>query len=82
MPKITELIRHKIIILHQQGHSQREISNQSIQAVIKCGIQAVIKKCEELGEVKDKRKDCNIFKSDEKSSNRRQYVREKHLIKH
>ncbi len=28
MPKITEFDRHKILILHQQGHSQREISNK------------------------------------------------------
>ena len=44
----------KIIILHQQSHSQREISKQT--GYSRCGIQAVIKKCEESGEVKDKKR--------------------------
>ena len=54
MPKITELDRHKIILLHQQGHSQREINKQTGHS--RCGIQAVRKKFEESGEVKDKKR--------------------------
>ena len=40
--------RHKIIILHQKGHCQREISKEI--GYSRCGIQAVIKKFEESGE--------------------------------
>ena len=41
-------------ILHQQGHSQREISKKTGYSI--CGIQAVIKTFEESGEVKDKKR--------------------------
>jgi len=40
--------------LHQQGLSQREINKQT--GYSRCGIQAVIKKFEESGEVKDKKR--------------------------
>ena len=50
---MTEFYRHKIIILHQQGISQREIGKQT--GYSRNGIQVVIKKFEESGEVKDKK---------------------------
>lgn len=50
MPKITEFDRHKILILHQQGHSQREISNKLDNQDV------VFKKFEELGELKDRKR--------------------------
>ena len=53
MLKITESDRHKIILLHQQGHSQRKTNQQT--GYWNGGIQAVIKKFEESGEVKDKK---------------------------
>ena len=68
MPKITEF-DIIIIILHQQGHSQREISKQTVYS--RCGIQAVKKNVEESREVKDKDKkglegQDNFQKPDEK----------------
>lgn len=49
-----EFDKHKIILLPQQGHSQREINKQA--GYSGCGIYTVIKKTEESGEVKDKKK--------------------------
>lgn len=67
MPKITEFVRHKIIILHLQGHSQRQISKQT--AYSRSGVQAVIKKFEESGQVEDRKRSGRprkLSKSDEK----------------
>ncbi len=50
MPKITEFDRHKTLILHQQGHSQREISNKLDKQEL------VFKTFEELGELKDRKR--------------------------
>lgn len=50
-PKIAEFDRCEIIILHQQGHSQKEIIRKKGSS--RCGIQAVIKKYEQSGETKD-----------------------------
>ena len=66
MPKITEFDR-QIIVLHQQGHSQREIGKQP--GYSRCGIQAVIKNFEELREIEDKKRTGRprkLSKSDEK----------------
>ncbi len=65
MPKITEFDRHKIVILHQQGHSQREISNKLDKQEL------VFKKFEELGELKDRKRTGRprkLQKSEEKFS--------------
>ena len=53
MLKITLFNRHKIIILHQQGHSQTEISRQT--GFSRCGIQGV-EKFEISGHVEDKKR--------------------------
>ncbi len=55
MPKITEFDRHKIVILHQQGHSQREIRNKLDKQEL------VFKKFEELGELKDRKRTVLSF---------------------
>ena len=54
MPNITLFDRQKIIILHQQGHSQREISRQAWFS--RCEIQAVFEKFQISGHVDDKKK--------------------------
>ena len=54
MAKLTQFDRHKIVVLHQQGKSQRAIAR--VTGFSRCGIQAVIKKFEETGEVKDRKR--------------------------
>ena len=59
MRKILTATRHRVVILHEQGKSQAEISRQT--AVSRYGIQALLKKHQETGQVEDK-----LMKSDEK----------------
>ena len=54
MAKLTQFDRHKIVILHQQGKSQRAIARRT--GFSRCGAQAVLKKFEEAGEVKDRKR--------------------------
>ena len=54
MSKITLFDRHKIIILHQQGHPQREINRQT--GFSRCGIQAVVEKFQISGHIEDKKR--------------------------
>ena len=54
MGKISTAMRHRVVILHEQGHFQAEISRRT--GLSRCGIQALRKKHKETGQVKDKMK--------------------------
>ena len=67
MAKLTQFDRHKIVILHQQGKSQRAIAR--LTGFSRCGVQEVLKKFEETGEVKDRKRSGRpkkLSESDEK----------------
>ena len=53
MARLSTATRHKVVILHQQGLSQAEISRQT--GVSRCAVQAVLKKHKERGSVEDRR---------------------------
>ena len=53
MGKISTAMRHRVVILHEQGHFQAEISRRT--GLSRCGIQALRKKHKETGQVKDKK---------------------------
>ncbi|KAL3974221.1 trafficking protein particle complex subunit 2 [Sarotherodon galilaeus] len=54
MPKITRFDRHKIVLLHQQGEPQRTISRKL--GISRHGVQCVLKKFQQTGQVEDKRR--------------------------
>ncbi|MGH0172377.1 UNVERIFIED_CONTAM: hypothetical protein FKN15_063225 [Acipenser sinensis] len=54
MARLSTATRHKVVILHQQGLSQAEISRQT--GVSRCAVQALLKKHKETGNVEDRRR--------------------------
>ena len=67
MGKILTVTRRRVVILLEQGKSQAEISRQT--GVSRCGIQALVKKHQETGQVEDKPRSGRprkLKKSDEK----------------
>ena len=54
MGKISTAMRRRVGILHEQGHSQAKISCRT--GLSRCGIQALLKKHKETGQVEDKRR--------------------------
>ncbi|XP_028416821.1 uncharacterized protein LOC114541028 [Dendronephthya gigantea] len=54
MAKLTQFDRHEIVISHQQGKSQRAIAR--LTGFSRFGVQALLKKFEEFGEVKDRKR--------------------------
>lgn len=54
MAKLTQYDRHKIVILHEEGNSQRAISRQT--GFSRCAIQGVIKKFKASRSVVDKKR--------------------------
>ena len=67
MGKVSTAMRHRVVILHEQGHSQAEISRRT--GLSRCGIQALLKKHKETGQEEDKRRSGRprkLTKGDEK----------------
>ena len=54
MTKISIATRHRVVILHEQGHSQAEIARQT--GVSRCGVQAILKKQQKTGKVEDRKR--------------------------
>ncbi|MGH0128730.1 UNVERIFIED_CONTAM: hypothetical protein FKN15_035968 [Acipenser sinensis] len=54
MARLSTATRHKVVILHQQGLSQAEISRQI--GVSRCAVQALLKKHKETGNGEDRRR--------------------------
>ncbi|MGH0116029.1 UNVERIFIED_CONTAM: hypothetical protein FKN15_060493 [Acipenser sinensis] len=54
MARLSTATRHKVVLLHQQGLSQAEISRQT--GVSRCAVQALLKKHKETGNVEDRRR--------------------------
>ncbi|MGH0115834.1 UNVERIFIED_CONTAM: hypothetical protein FKN15_054190 [Acipenser sinensis] len=54
MARLSTATRHKVVLLHQQGLSQAEISRQT--GVSRCAVQALLKKHKETGNVEHRRR--------------------------
>ena len=53
MTKISIASRHRMVILHEQGHSRAEIARQT--GVSRCGVQAILMKQQKTGKVEDRK---------------------------
>ncbi|XP_072925557.1 uncharacterized protein [Hemitrygon akajei] len=54
MARVSIATRHKVVILHQQGLSQAEISRQT--GVSRCAVKALLKKHKETGKIEDQKR--------------------------
>ena len=68
MTKISVASRHRVVILHEQGHSRAEIARQT--GVSRRGVQAILMKQQKTGKVEDRKRSgrsWELTKNDETS---------------